>query len=149
MEETKKYYIRKINKLRRKTTSIMNKINNNKTIGPQIYENHLHKFQQLDNTILVLEDQLNDLQDIYEKTKSNNINKYNNESSYKNLTKKELDILMPLFCNYYNLINNNNNINNINNNDLDIDNNIDADITNNIDAYRNVIDNVFDLDDID
>lgn len=129
MEDTKKYYIRRINKLRRKTTSIMNKINNNQLVGENLYANHLYKFQQLDNTMLVLEEQLNDLLDIYEKTKyalkmSNQskippINQNQDNLRFKPLEKKELDILLPIFLYYYNNQNNANtdNIDNTNFND--------------------------------
>jgi hypothetical protein len=124
MDEIKIYYIRYINKIRRKMTSIISKINNNKKIGLDMYVNYAHKFQQLDNTLLLLEDEISDLGEIYNNTKiklhqkenpvnlnsinissnSANTSNGNKNSNHHNLmTKKELDILIPLFYYYYNI----------------------------------------------
>lgn len=105
-------------------TSIISKINNNKKIGLDMYVNYAHKFQQLDNTLLLLEDEISDLGEIYNNTKiklhqkenpvnlnsinissnSANTSNGNKNSNHHNLmTKKELDILIPLFYYYYNI----------------------------------------------
>ena len=107
-------------------TSVISKINNNKKIGLDMYVNYAHKFQQLDNTLLLLEDEISDLGEIYNNTKIKlhqrenpvNLNNPNhsytsantasgNENSNNNhhnlMTKKELDILIPLFYYYYNI----------------------------------------------
>lgn len=108
-------------------TSIISKINNNKKIGLDMYVNYAHKFQQLDNTLLLLEDEISDLGEIYNNTKiklhqkenpvnlnsinisSNSSNSANTSNGNKNsnhhnlMTKKELDILIPLFYYYYNI----------------------------------------------
>tara|TARA_B100000242_G_C43042786_1_gene486568 strand:- start:1730 stop:2197 length:468 start_codon:yes stop_codon:yes gene_type:complete len=155
MEDTKKYYIRRINKLRRKTTSIMNKINNNQLVGENLYANHLYKFQQLDNTMLVLEEQLNDLLDIYQKTKYTlkmskqsripPINQNQDNLRFKPLEKKELDILLPIFLYYYNNQNNTNtdNIDNTNFNDS-LDQNI-----NYLNYLNNTNNTITDIDEVD
>lgn len=128
MDEIKIHYIRSINKIRRKMTSTISKINNNKEIGLDMYRNYTHKFQQLDNTLLLLEDEISDLNDIYNNTKirlhqeknpitdNNTFDvSYNNGNDDRNddinklthnnnlMTKKELDILIPLFYYYYNI----------------------------------------------
>ena len=115
MDEVKTYYIRKINKLRRKTTSIMNKINNSEEIGKAMYAEFFYKFQQLDNTFDLLTNQIEDLNDIYTNIKNNTKENYDNLDIYKPLTKKEIDILFPLFYTYYNTIADENNENNENN----------------------------------
>ena len=104
MNEVKNNFIRQINKSRRKTISVMNKINNNSEIGPVIYKDYLFKFQQLENTILILNEQLKDLDTIYnfEKNKTVIENKILDNNKFQSLKKSDIDILFPLFYCYYN-----------------------------------------------
>ena len=46
-------------------TTIMNKINNDQIIGPSMYKDNLYKFQQLDNTMDLLNEQIKDLNNLY------------------------------------------------------------------------------------
>ena len=170
MDEIKIHYIRSINKIRRKITSTISKINNNKEIGLDMYRNYTHKFQQLDNTLLLLEDEISDLNDIYNNTKirlhqeknpitdNNTFDvSYNNGNDDRNddrnddinklthdnnlMTKKELDILIPLFYYYYNMENANTTITTNNNN-----NNNNNETSSSFDLHNN---ETINLDDID
>ena len=124
----KNYYIRFVNKIRRKLTSIINKISNNKEINEVIYKDYLFKFQQIDNTMTLLESQINDLNNIYYQIKNdidndinyNNKNNSDTKNTFKPLTKSEMDILLPIFLSYYSNSNSN------------LDTNLNTDITTDI-----------------
>ena len=114
INKVKYFYINKANKIRRMTTQLMNKINNNKdgnnnsTLTKNIYTKELHKIQQLDATFELLEAQLQELKNrikYYEKIEIENtliegdeINDKDNDKQTKNnnLLKSDLDILFPI-----------------------------------------------------
>lgn len=100
MEEVKLYYIRNINKIRRKIINVICKINHDKKTGQSIYKNYLFKFQQLDNTLMILEDQIKDLNDVYTNIKNNNNNYVNN--NFKPLNRDDITLLLPIFIYYFN-----------------------------------------------
>lgn len=113
INKVKYFYINKANKIRRMTTQLMNKINNNKdgnnnsTLTKNIYTKELHKIQQLDATFELLDSQLKDLKNtinyyqeneieekkINEKELDNNDNKLIQKN---NLLKSDLDLLFPI-----------------------------------------------------
>ena len=114
INKVKYFYINKANKIRRMTTQLMNKINNNKdgnnnsTLTKNIYTKELHKIQQLDATFELLEAQLQELKNrikYYEKIEiektlieGDEINDKDNDKQTKNnnLLKSDLDILFPI-----------------------------------------------------
>jgi len=114
INKVKYFYINKANKIRRMTTQLMNKINNNKdgnnnsTLTKNIYTKELHKIQQLDATFELLEAQLQELKNTikyYEKIEiektlieGDEINDKDNDKQTKNnnLLKSDLDILFPI-----------------------------------------------------
>ena len=114
LNKVKYFYINKANKIRRMTTQLMNKINNNKdgnnnsTLTKNIYTKELHKIQQLDATFELLEAQLQELKNrikYYEKIEiektlieGDEINDKDNDKQTKNnnLLKSDLDILFPI-----------------------------------------------------
>jgi hypothetical protein len=118
LNKVKFFYINKANKIRRITSQLMNKINNNKTdieyikdtntLSNYIYTKELHKIQQLDATFELLESQLQDLKQTIkyfeeteiEKTQidEEEINDQDNNTQTKknNLLKSDLDLLFPI-----------------------------------------------------
>jgi len=118
LNKVKYFYINKANKIRRITSQLMNKINNNKTdieyrkdtntLSNYIYTKELHKIQQLDATFELLESQLQDLKQTIkyfeeteiEKTQidEEEINDKDNNTQTKknNLLKSDLDLLFPI-----------------------------------------------------
>ena len=118
LNKVKFFYINKANKIRRITSQLMNKINNNKTdieyrkdtntLSNYIYTKELHKIQQLDATFELLESQLQDLKQTIkyfeeteiEKTQidEEEINDKDNNTQTKknNLLKSDLDLLFPI-----------------------------------------------------
>ena len=56
--KVKFFYINKINKLRRLTIQIMNKINNNQEMAEDIYTEHLSELQQMNFYMEKLEEEL-------------------------------------------------------------------------------------------
>ena len=56
--KVKSFYINKINKLRRLTIEIMNKINNNYEMAEGIYTEHLSQLQQMNFYMEKLEEEL-------------------------------------------------------------------------------------------
>jgi hypothetical protein len=118
LNKVKYFYINKANKIRRITSQLMNKINNNKTdieyrkdtntLSNYIYTKELHKIQQLDATFELLESQLQDLKQTIkyfeeteiEKTQidEEEINDKDNNTKTKNnnLFKSDLDLLFPI-----------------------------------------------------
>jgi len=126
MEEVKIHYIRKINKLRRKITGLVNKINNNKKIGDNIAKNYLFKFQQLDDIIELLDHKIIEINDIVYNIK-NNRDSDNKKNDNNILTQKDINTLFPFFCYYYfndinkNTYNDSQNISNFNNTVINMD----------------------------
>lgn len=114
LNKVKYYYINKVNKIRRLTSQLMNKINNNTTLSNNIYTKEMYKLQQLEATFELLDAQLCDLkntmkyyEDNNKDINNNNDNNYNNKKINNGLLKfSELDILFPIV---YSLFNNNNN----------------------------------------
>ena len=107
LNKVRYFYINKVNKIRRITSQLMNKINNNTTLSNNIYTKEMHKIQQLDATFELLDSQLKDLKNtinyyqeneieekkINEKELDNNDNKLIQKN---NLLKSDLDLLFPI-----------------------------------------------------
>lgn len=98
----KDHYIRKSNKIRRKTISLANKLFNNKDNVDFMKENHMNELQTLDNIFYILEDKINYIQTL--------LKNKNTENTNAGLKKTDIDKLLPIFC-YYIYQNQNNNLN--------------------------------------
>lgn len=111
LNKVKYYYINKVNKIRRLTSQLMNKINNNTTLSNNIYTKEMYKLQQLEATFELLNAQLYDLKNTMkyyeENNNDNNKETKNEDNKNKNglLKTSELDILFPII---YSLFSNNN-----------------------------------------
>ena len=101
-QNCKEHYIRKSNKIRRKTISLANKLFNNKDNVYFMKEYHMNELQTLDNTFYILEDKINYIQKLLKNKQTQNTN--------EGLKKTDIDKLLPLFC-YYIYQTQNNNLN--------------------------------------
>ena len=105
LNNVKNFYIKKSNKIRRITTHLMNKINNNEELANNIYTKELHKIKQIDATFELLDTLLQDLKrsiKYYDPNDSDYVNDTVETDDVNGITKKnvllrsELDLLFPI-----------------------------------------------------
>ena len=110
LNKVKYFYINKVNKIRRITSQLMTKINNNTTLSNNIYTKEMHKIQQLDATFELVESQLQDLKNtikyyeekeieekkIDEEEIDNDNDNDNKQIQKNNLLKSDLNVLFPI-----------------------------------------------------
>jgi len=113
LNKVKNFYIKKANKIRRVTTQLMTKINNNETLADNIYTKELHKIKQIDATFELIDTLLQDLKQsvqYYDPNDPNDPNDPDNTKETKeetttkknNLLRSELDLLFPIMYSLYN-----------------------------------------------
>lgn len=94
-EKVEKYYNNKMNILCNLTNNIMKTLKDNNNINNK----YINKLQILDNTIELLEAQLNEIKKL---NIINNFNQINKNKLEKKIIKSDLDILFPILYNYIN-----------------------------------------------